>query len=276
MQIVRDLFSGTAPIPVEMFFSTDVTGIGGSAAYKGQLCKIQDGDDIDEGRFVMPSTVATSLENLVGILAEDVAASTTYSLNYGAGAGYPVRKKIYPITNSTIIRAEYSRADAAGTSNILTGPYSAASTTMVWGSNPNTADLLVGGWIYWITGNNANRLHWIIDSSAAASTASALKTAPAGTGAATDTCLVIMPPHTAVLDFDATYTGIKSQDDDGNQADVVFGLNHYIEAPGINFQMLDPSKHDGLYIPNARFFHDFTIPSAAAGGNAWVSGVSTS
>ena len=276
MQIIRDLFSGTAPVPIEMFFNTDISGAGGSAAYKGQLCKLPDGNDLDEGRFVVPSTVATALENLVGILAEDVAAATTYSLNYGAGAGYPVRKKIFPITNSTLLRAEYSQADAAGTSNILTGPYSAASTTMTWASAPDTADLLVGGWIYWLTGNNANRLHWIIDSSAAASTAAALKTAPPNTGAATDTCLVVMPPMTQIIDFDATFTGIKSQDDDGNQADVICGFDHYVEAPGLNFQKLDPAKHDGLYIPNARFFHDFTIPSAAAGSNAWVSGASTS
>ena len=111
MRVVRDLFHGMSPIPVDMYFNTDVSGVGGSAGYKGQLCKLPDGNDLDEGRFVMPSVVATSLENLVGILAEDVASGTTWAID-GAVAD-PVRKKIIPICPTTLIRAEYSRYDSA-------------------------------------------------------------------------------------------------------------------------------------------------------------------
>ena len=126
MRVVRDLFHGMSPIPLDMYFNTDDTGAGGSIGYKGQLCKMVDGDDLDEGRIVVPSVIATSLENLVGILNEDVAAATTYGLD--GASGDPVRKKIVPICPTTLLRAEYSRLDSAGTANTDTGATCAAAS----------------------------------------------------------------------------------------------------------------------------------------------------
>jgi hypothetical protein len=272
MQVVRDLFHMAAPIPVDLYFSTDVSGAGGGVGYKGQLCKMVDGNDLDEGRFIVPSTVATSLENLVGLLAEDVAAATTYSLD--GATGDPVRKKIIPISNTTLLRAEYGRVDAAGTASTDTGASGSAASTTFTPAAITTADLLIGGWIYFITGANAGYLHHVENNSTSTVTFSTALNFAAVAG---DTFLVIQPPFCSVVDFDATYTGLNSEIDDGSTTDVVAGFDHWVTAPGIPMQKLIKSKHDGLNIgTRARFFHDFTIPSASAGGNAWASGISTS
>jgi hypothetical protein len=272
MQVVRDLFHGFAPIPLDMYFHTDGAGAGGTVGYKGQLCKVPDGDDVDEGVFVHPSTTATALENLVGILNEDVAAATTYTLD--GTDGNPVRKKIIPITNSTLIRAEYGRTDAAGTATTDTGA-SGSAASQTWTPNSiTTADLLIGGWIYFLTGSNAGYLHHVQDNG---TTNVTLTTALTYATVSADTFLVIQPPMCRIMDFNATYTGINSEVDDGATTDVVCGLDHWIEAPGHPMQKLDLSIHDGLNVGiYAKFYHDFTIPSAAAGGIAWVSGQSTS
>ena len=268
MQIVRDLFHGMAPVPIEVPFCPDTDADGSNTGYKGQLVKITDFDDIDHGTWVTLATEATALENLCGILAEDVTSGgSCYMLDSASGDW--IRKKIFPILPSTVIRAEYSRSDAAGTANTDTAIYTATAGTTLTCPSLTAADDMIGAWVYWLTGNNANYLHYIKDSTN--STSATLATATAYAGAAGDTCLVIAPPLTHLLDFDATYTGLISEIVDASRSETVQGIDYYIQAPGLNFQKLS-RKHDGLYIPNARFFHDFTIPGVAAGANAWVHG----
>ena len=74
-----------------------------------------------------------------------------------------------------------------------------------------------------------------------------------------DTFLVILPPMTETLLLDTTLTGIKSETDDNLWTLGVVGLNTYISAPGVGMTYLDRAKHDGLCIPNAKFYHDFII-----------------
>ena len=272
MRVVRDLFHLAAPIPVEMYFNTDDTGVGGSVGYKGQLCKMVDGDDLDEGRIVVPSVIATALENLVGILAEDVAAGTTWGLD-GAVAN-PVRKKIVPICPTSVIRAEYSRFDAAGTANTDTGASGSSGSATFTPASITTADLLIGGWVYFLTGGNAGYLHHVKDNG---TTTVTFSTVLANAVVSADTFLVIQPPFCNVVDFDATYSNLKSEIDDNVTADAVSGLDHYIEAIGTPASKLDKSKHDGLnFGTKAKFYHDFTIPGAAIGNNAWANGITTS
>ena len=268
MQIVRDLFHGMAPVPIEVPFCPDTDADGSNTGYKGQLVKITDFDDIDHGSWVTLATEATALENLCGILAEDVTSGgSCYMLD--SSSGNWIRKKIFPILPSTVIRAEYSRKDAAGTDNTDTGIYTASAGTALTCPSLTAADDMIGAWVYWLTGNNANCLHYISDSTN--STSATLATATANAGASVDTCLVIAPPLTHLLDFDATYTGLISEIVDASRSETVQGIDYYIQAPGINFQKLTRDL-DGLYIPNARFFHDFTIPGTAAGSNVWVHG----
>ena len=164
MQIVRDLFHGMAPIPIEVPFCPDTDGDGSNTGYKGQLVKITDIDDIDHGTWVTLASEASAMENLVGILAEDVTSGgSCYMLD--SSSGDFIRKKIFPIIPSTIIRGEYARKDAAGTANTDTAIYSAAAAGItVTIPSMSTADTMIGGWIYWLTGNNANYLHYVIDS----------------------------------------------------------------------------------------------------------------
>ena len=270
MQVVRDLFHGMAPVPIEVVFNPDTDADGNDSGYKGQLVKITDIDDIDHGTWVALAGETTAMENLCGILAEDVTSGgSCYMLD--SSAGDFIRKKIIPIIPTTVVRGEYARKDAAGTSNTDTAIYSAAAAGIgVTIPTMTTADTMIGGWIYWLTGANANYLHYVIDSET--TTSLELGSSLNFTGAASDTCLVIHPPLTRRLLFDATYTGLKSEIVPGSLANTVQGLDYYIQAPGINFQKLTRDL-DGRYIPNARFFHDFTIPGAAAGANAWAHGV---
>lgn len=269
MEIVRDLFHGMAPVPIEIVFCPDTDADGSNTGYKGQLVKITDIDDIDHGTWCTLATEATAMENLCGILAEDVTSGgSCYMLD--SASGNFIRKKIFPITPTTVIRAEYGQKDAAGTATTDTAIYTASASATCVVPTMTTADTMIGGWIYWLTGNNANYLHYVKDNNT--TTGATLGTATVATGAASDTCLVICPPLTRLLDFNATYTGLKSEIVQASQSETVQGLDYYVQAPGLSFRKLT-RDHDGLYLPGARFFHDFTIPGAAAGANAFAHGV---
>lgn len=134
-----------------------------------------------------------------------------------------------------------------------------------------TADTMIGGWIYWLTGNNAGYLHYVIDNNT--STGATLATATANAGAAADTCLVILPPMTRLMDFNATYTGIKSEIVQGSQSETVQGLDYFIKTPTTGEQKLTRALDGQNVGTEARFFHEFTIPSASAGGNIWAAGL---
>lgn len=266
MFIVRDLLGGGRPSPINLPYNGDVAADSTTKRYKGSLVKMMDFDDVDHGVFLTFAGLATAGENLFGILEEEQGTSGNYLLD-DATYGYKTRK-ISPLFPSTLIRAEYSQKDAAGTSNLDTsGTASAASATFT--VTITTADYMIGGWIYFTNGSNANYLHYISNNTTLAATFS---TAVTGAVGATDDFVVILPPMTRLMDFDATYTGLKSEIDDGSRTDKVLGLMHHIEDVGIPFQRLDRNKHDGLKLTNPRFYHDFTIPSAAAGGNCWIMG----
>lgn len=269
MRVVRDVSGTMAPAPMDVIYNTDLAASGSTARYKGSLSKVMDYDDIDNGRFVTFGGLATIGENVFGILEEDVAASTTY-LPDDTSSGDWVRKKVTPICSGTIIEAEYTRVDAAGTASTdtnITG--SASGTTLTFGDGLTTNDYLIGGWIYFLTGSNADYLHYINDS-ASAGTAT-ISSALANAVTATDTCLIILPPMSIKCLFDATYTGIKSEADDNLWTSPIVGLDYFIEAPGINRQKLTMDL-DGLKIPNARFYHHFCI----AAKNIFTAGMASS
>jgi len=272
MKVVRDLFHGTAPIPIDMVYNTDLAAAGSTTIYSGSLAKIMDYDDIDHGRFVTFAGNATALENIVGILMEECVSGGGTQLMDASSVNL-IRKKICPILPTTLIEAEYVRSDRAGAANYDTAIYTASAGTTLTVPSLTTADRLIGGWIYWLTGNNAGYLHYISDSGT--STSATLATTTLYAGASTDTCLVIQPPLTPVLDFNATYTDIKSEIVPGSNSETVQGLDYYIQAPSMPRRKLNRDL-DGTKIANARFFHEFTIPSVAAGGNAWSYGIATS
>jgi len=58
----------------------------------------------------------------------------------------------------------------------------------------------------------------------------------------------------------------------------VQGIMTHISAPGIPLQRLDRDKHDGMYIPNAKFYHDFVFTgvgdvASAATNLVWTRGI---
>lgn len=266
MFAVRDLLGGGRPSPIELPYNGDLASDSTTKRYRGSLVKIIDFDDVDHGVFCTFAGLSTAGENLIGILAEEHGTSGNYLLD-DATYGYQTRK-ITPIFPSTIVRAEYSQNDKAGTSNLDTGATASASSA-TFTIAITTVDYMIGGWIYFTNGSNANYLHYITNNTTLLAT---FATATAAAVASADDFIVVCPPMTRLVDFDATYSGLKSDIDDGNRADKVLGLMHYIEDVGIPFQRLDRDKHDGLKLVNPRFYHDFTIPSAAAGGNAWIMG----
>jgi hypothetical protein len=264
MQVVRDLIGGGKPMPIEMFYNGDLAADSTTLRYKGSLVKLMDFDDVDHGGFATFGLLATAMENVIGILEEEHGTSGNY-LPDDATYGMQVRK-ITPCFPSTVVMAEYARSGPDGTALTDTGATcSAASKTFTIDSD--TADEWIGGWVYMLTGSAAGELHYITDS--AANTSATFATAAIKAIASADTFLAIGKANCREVLFDAaTGTCLTSTIEYDLHVNRVVGIMHYLEAPGIPFQRLDRNKHDGLVIPNARFYHTFTLSAL----NAWANG----
>lgn len=266
MKVIRDLLGGGKPSAIEVPYNGDLAADSVTVRYKGSLAKIMDFDDIDNGVFHTFAGLATEMENFTGVLEEEQGITGNYLLN---DASYGMqRRKITPCFPSTIIRGEYSQADAAGTANYDTGASCSAASATFTPAALTTADYMIGSWIYMINGSAAGELHFVLDDDATDLT---FATACTGAVAAGDDFLVIEKAACRLLDFDGTFTGLKSETDSGAKGNAVVGIDHYISAPGIPFQKLDRNKHDGIVIANAKFYHDFTVPLL----NAWVVGIAS-
>ena len=264
--LMRDLLGGTLPSPIELPYNGDLAVDSVTKRYKGSLVKFMDYDDVDHGTFCTFAGVATEMENFMGILAEEHGITTNYLPD---DASYACRlRKIIPCFPSTVILGEYAQADAAGTATYDTaGTADAASATFT--ITITSVDTFLGGWVYFLNGSNANKLHYVKDNSATTMT---FATATTGAVVAADDFLAINPPMARLFDLDATLTGIKSEVDNNVRTIKVMGLMTYITDVGIPFQPLNRDKHDGIFLKNPRFYHAFTVPSAAAGGNMWIMG----
>lgn len=269
MRVIRDMVSGNVtPVPFDIMYNGDLAVDSVTKRYKGSLVKFMDYDDIDHGRFATFAGLATAMESLCGILEEEQGITDNYLPD---DATYGMRyKKITPIFPSSVIEAEYSQYDAAGTSNVVASGITGTSGTTALAATITTNDVLIGGWIYFLTGACAGFLSMITDNS---TTAITLANALPAAVVTTDDCLIICPPNARKVDFDATYSSIKSQVDDGSWADFIVGISTWIDAPGIGKTKLDRDSHSGLVITGARFYHQFVIPSYSTLLNAWVGGI---
>ena len=265
-KVARDLIFGMAPSPIKMAYNGDLATDGSTTRYKGSLVKMMDYNDIDHGgHFATHALLATAMVNFVGILDEEV---TSGYLPEDADYDTPL-KKIIPCFPSTVIRGEYVQADAAGTANYDTGATcSAASPTFT--IDTDVTDEGIGTWIYMIDGASAGALHYSIDSTANASYTFATNMAKAVVSG--DTFLVINTAHCREMLFNATCTGIKSESEHDLHVHRCMGLGNFISSPGMPYQRLQRSKHDGLIINNAKFYHEFTINAL----NAWNAGIAAS
>ncbi|MBU1456904.1 MAG: hypothetical protein KKD01_19490 [Proteobacteria bacterium] len=273
MRVVKDLCGTTPPAPFDFYFNTENSADGTGARYKGSLCTLQDWEDAD-GLQATNALETTAFENIFGILEEDVAAGTTYRMNVAAATGTPVRKKIQPVLPSTVLEAEYVQTDVAGTAATDTGFTIAAGSTTVVAPSSGVNFCNNGGWLYFLTGSNADYLHYVRTNDN--TTGATLRTAVVNAVASTDTCLVIQPSGTYSLDLDSQAVDIKSEWVIASRHAVFQGIDHFISAPGVAKTKLNIASHDGLKIANARFFHQFTIPGGASLPNVWVNGVKPS
>jgi hypothetical protein len=132
----------------------------------------------------------------------------------------------------------------------------------------------IGGWVYFLTGSNANRLHYITDNTS--TTSATLSPVLEFAVAAADTWLHIAPPCTNLFLPDATYTGLKSEIASSARTYPCVGLTTWIEAPGIGKTKLDFAKHAGLKIPGAKFYHQFVYPGSTTYPNIWHGGIALS
>jgi len=267
MIVIKDLLGGSKPQPIELPYNGDIAVDSVTKRYKGSLVKVMDVDDVDHGKFCTFAGLATVMENIIGILEEEQEITTNYLLD-DATYGFRYRK-ITPVFPSTIIEAEYSRKDAAGTANTDTGASASAASATFTCASLTSDDTWIGGWIYFLTGSNAGYLHYVKDNEASGNTMT-FATAVANAVVAGDTFLAIRPPMTVVVDFDATYTGLKSEVTDTSAVDVITGLVTLISAPGVAKTKLARGTHDGLKIDNAKFYHQFTIPGNRTVPNAWL------
>jgi hypothetical protein len=271
MKVINDLIAGGGEIaPIDLWYNGDLAVDSVTKRYKGSLVKMMDVDDIDHGKFFTFAGVATVLENIAGILEEEQGITGNYLPDDGTySVGY---RKISPIFPSSIIEAEYAQKDAAGTANnddTATGSAGSATFTVTI----TTADTLIGGWIYFLTGANAGYLHYVTDNGTTTATLSPVLNYAVAAG---DKYLVINPPCTNLLLFDATYTGLKSEIDNNARTATVCGLTTWIDAPVVAKTKLDFAKHAGLKVTGAKFYHQFTIPGNSTIPSFWYSGIKAS
>jgi len=257
MDIVRNLAGGNGkPSALDLLYNGDLAADSTTTRYSGSLVKLMDFDDLDHGQFYTFAGLTTAMENVFGILEEEQPTSGNYlpdDATYGM-----VRRRVTPITPGAVIRAEYSQADPAGNVNYDTGATGTAASSSLTAGALTTADTLIGAWVYFLNGDNAGYLHYITDNN---TTVAVLATALTADVVATDDFLVIEAANTRIVDFDATFTGIKSETDDGAKGNAIVGLNTLISAPGVRQQYLDRDKHDVVKIDNAKFYHDFILPN---------------
>jgi len=267
MKVVKDLIGGSKPQPIELLYNGTLDDDSTTLRYKGSLVKVMDVDDVDVGKFCTFAGLATAMENIIGILAEDQPTSGNYVPNDAAYG--PTYKKIVPIFPSTIIEAEYSQKDSAGADNTDTGASASAASSTFTCASLTSNDTWIGGWIYFVTGSAAGELHYVLDNEASGNTMT-FATAMTNAAIAGDTFLAIRPPMTVVVDFDGTYSDLKSEVTDSSAVDVITGLSTWISAPGIGKTKLSRDTHDGLKISNAKFYHQFTLPGNRDVPNAWL------
>jgi len=263
-KVWKDMIGGGKPSPIEMYYNASLDADGVTKRYKGSVAKIMDYDNVDHGCFVTFGLLTTAMENFVGLLAEEVGLTGNYlpdNASYGM-----VRKKITPCFPSTVILGEYGRTDAAGTANTDTGA-TCTKGSATFTIDTDTADELIGSWIYMLTGDDAGRLHYIKDSTANASATFAQVTTNAIASA--DTFLVINKANAREVLINATGTGFLSDVAYDLHVHRIVGIMTYIEDIGVPFQPLDRNKHDLGKFKNPRFYHAFTVGAL----NAWSNGV---
>ena len=262
-RVWKDLLGGGKPATIEVPYNGSLDADNVTVRYKGSFVKLMDFDNVDNGQFYTFAGLTTAMEDFVGILEEHDDGTGNYLPNDGT-YGMKLRK-ITPCFPSTVILGEYARADAAGSAMTDTGATcSAGSATFT--IDTDTADSLIGAWIYMLTGSEAGRLHHVIDSAANAS--ATFDTVATKAIASADTFLVVAPAATRDLLFNDTFTGIKSEVAADLWVHNVVGIMNWIEDIGIPFQPLDVNKHEMLILKNPKFYHSFVIGNL----NAWSNG----
>lgn len=259
-QFFYDL-GGAEPIIKDLFFNESLTAVGDTKVYDGAFVKLMDYDDVDHGRHITLGNNVTIVENQIGIICEEVAASgDTYLLETAAATGTAQRKKIL-VNPLAVYLVEYARKDRAGTATTDTGfAFSAAGTASTTSPDPGAGDEDIGGWIYFLDGANAGYLHYILDTADSATTGvTTLRTAIVNAVVSADTELCIQPPFATNFDLNATYTDLISEFRYDQRDNRLKGLDYWIKAPGIPMQKLNASKHDGLKVDGARFFHEVAL-----------------
>ncbi len=254
MRVIHDLIGGHRPMPIPIHYNGSAGADCVTVRYKGSLCKFMDfTGDVDHGTgFVTWAGETTAYENMCGILEETTALTGNYLPDDGTYG--LVTKKMTPIFDSTVIKAEYARYDSSGTAITDTTATATASTTFT-PQTLTTADKLTGAWIYMVTGAAAGELHYVVEDGATDLTFS---TALGSAVVSGDTFLVIQPAvGLRQVDFDAHLVHILSETDSAANLNYIIGLRTTIAAPGIAETALDFALHDGLTIPNARFYHEF-------------------
>jgi len=266
MRVIKDLIGGQKPSTIEVPYNGDLAADSTTKRYIGSIVKVMDFDDIDHGLFYTWGGLATIGEDVCGILEEEQGTTGNYLPD---DATYETAyMKMTPCFPSTIVEAEYAQSDAAGTTNLDTGTTGSAAGTALTTTDITATGDMVGGWIYFTNGSCANYLFYVSasDHSAETMTVSALPAAVL-TG---DDFVAVLPAAAQKCLFDATYTGIKSEVTYGSHSHPILGLSTWITAPGIPKQKLSRAKHNGLYIPGARFYHHFTFAGSDVLPNAWA------
>lgn len=252
--------AGAEPLVKDLIFNNDLALVGDAKVYDGSFVKLMDWDDLDHGRHIC-SIDSTISENQVGIICEEVAASgDTYLLETAAATGTFQRKKIL-VNPFAVYLVEYVRKDRAAVACTDTGfAFSAGGTVSTTSPDNGSDDDQIGSWIYFLDGANAGYLHYILDAATSTTAGVAvLRTAVVNAVVLADTVLLPEAPFEYHFDLSATLDSFRSEWVQSVQTDRFKGLDYWISSPGIPFQKLHPSKHDGLKIDGARLYHEVAL-----------------
>ncbi len=273
MEARRDFISGQKPTSHSLYYNGDDDADSNTLRYKGSLVKATDWDNSDGG-FLTWAGESTAYENIFGILEEEQEASATTNYLPNDVAFGMNRRKIMPVTGTTIIRAQIAEFDPTGTDLTVTGASgSAASTTFTSGENSSDAYTNIGCWLYFTNGSNANFLHYVESHTSASPMVYTLGKALVGAVVSADNFLVIQPHNTRFLNFDAHEVVIASKELVSARTVPIFGLDTWFTDVGFGLTKLDRNKHDGLKLVKPRFYHDFLLIGNTTLTNVFTGGL---
>lgn len=202
---------------------------------KGAFIKMGAVDGTNQGYGIIPGTNTSFANQFMGITEAAFAAAT---LDNDPTAGTKFLLTDLTINPKGIYLAKYDNALTAGHwSNGLAFTGSGTAPAISSGEN------LGGGWLFF----DNFELHWVASSSSGTYTTKSALTSGAVAGTQKVAKIMYQGAPKLTLTTANDVIGIATAAQGAEQLTV---LENFIHAPGFDWVLLDPTKHDGLILPS--------------------------